>query len=124
LFASETVRYQTGNRAFPRLNSIELVRSEVRARARRSDHFKSSLFSDPAWDILLDLFLAELGGHKLSISAAGASAEVPQTTALRWIGVLQAEGLAVREDDPHDKRRSFIKLTELGTTRLHEYFGL
>jgi DNA-binding MarR family transcriptional regulator len=96
----------------------------MHARARRSEHFKASLFSDPAWDILLELFAAELEGRPLNVSAIGLTAKVPGTTVLRWIGVLETEGLIRRRNDPFDGRRSLVSLTEDGSRALREYFQL
>ena len=37
------------------------ARSEIEARAARAQFFRASLFSDPAWDILLELFAEGAG---------------------------------------------------------------
>jgi DNA-binding MarR family transcriptional regulator len=94
----------------------------MRKRARRRSFFKASLFSDPAWDILLELFAADEEGRAVSISAAGRAAAIPLTTAIRWINVLQQEGLIQREDDPFHGRRSYLLLTEAGLRAMREYF--
>ena len=67
------------------------VRELMRARARRKDQLSAHLFSDPAWDILLDLYLAELLQCRMTMSSLGTTADIPPTTALRWIKVLRAE---------------------------------
>lgn len=38
--------------------------------------------------------------------------QVPPTTALRWIEVLEARRLVTRRTDPADRRRACISLTE------------
>jgi len=98
------------------------ARSEIRARAARAQFFKASLFSDPAWDILLELFAAEQEGRRVSISAAGLTAEIPLTTALRWIAALEREELVDRAGDPTDARRTFLKLTDKGLRAMTLYF--
>jgi len=98
------------------------VRSEIRSRAARSQFFKASLFSDPAWDIILELFAAEQDGRRVSISAAGLTAEIPLTTALRWINALERENLVERVGDPTDARRTFLKLTAKGMRSMTLYF--
>src|SRR5437899_12878981 len=67
------------------------ARSAIRARTRRKQFFKASLFSDPAWDILLDLFAAEQEGRRVTVSVVGLGSGIPQTTALRWINALESE---------------------------------
>ena len=98
------------------------ARSEIRARAARTQFFKASLFSDPAWDILLELFAAEQEGRRVSISAAGLTAEIPLTTALRWIAALEREELVERAGDPTDARRTFLRLAEKGLHAMTLYF--
>jgi hypothetical protein len=98
--------------------------SEVYSR-RRSRHAifgSESLFGEPAWDILLDLFTSELRGLKLSITDACIGSGVPSTTALRWISILEQEGLAKRSVDPRDARRSYIQLSAEGRERMEHYF--
>lgn len=101
----------------------QLTRCEMEARARRSRLFKSSLFSDPAWDVLLDLFAAEFDGRRRFITSVALGAGVPRTTALRWICVLEEERLIRREPDPLDGRRTFIELTSDGLRTMTAYFG-
>jgi DNA-binding MarR family transcriptional regulator len=96
-------------------------RELIKARQRRQLHFRSSLFSDPAWDMLLVLFAANSEGRKFSIAAVGRQAGVPGTTALRWIDVLEREGLVEREEDPTDGRRTFLNLSEAGFESMRAY---
>ncbi len=92
-------------------------------RRSRSKLFKDdSLFGEPAWDILLDLFIADLKGVKLSITDACIGSAVPNTTALRWITILQQAELLTREGDPRDARRAYLTLTERGYTLMQSYF--
>jgi DNA-binding MarR family transcriptional regulator len=107
---------------FPLSSSAMLARAEMKARLRRGLFFKESLFSDPAWDILIDLFIAEAEGTRRAVSAVGLTANIPSTTALRWINVLEREGLIEREDDVRDGRRVFISLTDQGISAMTEYF--
>ena len=81
------------------------------------------VFGEPAWDILLDVASAEARGERLQITSVCIGACVPETTALRWIGVLEKRGLLRREHDLADQRRSFVRLTAEGARRLQEYFS-
>jgi DNA-binding MarR family transcriptional regulator len=100
--------------------ALPQVRLTIGARARRRAFFKSDLFSDPAWDILLRLFECELSGRR--ISAAQVCDHVPQTTRLRWIVALENEGLIVRRLDWRDSRRLLLFLSESGREAMFEYF--
>lgn len=72
----------------------------------------------PAWDILLDLYQARAKGRSESVSSASIGAACPPTTALRWLQLLEALNLIERSADPHDKRRTFVKLTEASVVRI------
>src|SRR5438067_13561168 len=47
-----------------------LVQEILRSRRQREKIFGDELFGEPAWDILLELFSAELAQRKLSVSGA------------------------------------------------------
>jgi len=79
-------------------------------------------FADPAWDLLLDLYIAELRGPRLSVSDACVGARVPATTALRWLDHLHKAGAIDRIPDPRDKRRVMLQLTPCQLRRLDAYF--
>ena len=95
----------------------------IRARSCRERYFPSSLFSDPSWDILLTLALAELEQQRLSVGELCKAANAPLTTALRHIKVLIDEGLAVRIDDPLDRRRKFLSLSATAVNQMSLYLG-
>lgn len=95
----------------------------IAARHLRDKYFDSNLLADPAWDILLDLFLAELSGRRLSVSSVCVGARVPPSTGLRWISLMVRKGMLVRHPDPRDSRRSFVVLHKDTSTALHSYFA-
>jgi hypothetical protein len=80
----------------------------------------AGLFGEPAWDILLMLFVAACERRKVSVAAACAAAGVPEAVALRWIGILENGGLILREGG--DERR-FVRLSPLTFADLTDYFG-
>lgn len=87
----------------------------------RQNFFPDGLFSDPAWDMLLDLTHARLSGKRVSVSSLCIASRVPATTALRRIGDLVGEGLATRVRDEADGRRVFVELIEDGFSRMTAY---
>lgn len=102
---------------------LELAKRAYRDRRRRDTFFDPSLFGEPAWDILLDLFIAAKSDKKVSVTSACIAAAVPATTALRWTTVLESQGLVTRTSDPDDARRYFLHLTPKGYTLLTDYFS-
>ncbi|MFD1787619.1 winged helix DNA-binding protein [Sphingomonas floccifaciens] len=99
-----------------------VVRDTIRSRRMRAAHFPPDLFADPAWDMLLDLFAAELEGRQVSVSSLCIAAHVPGTTALRWIGSMVEAGLFERYADPADRRRAFISLAPAARAGMEGYF--
>lgn len=90
---------------------IRRVRSILKARRRRAEFFQQSLFADAAWDMLLELYAAELSQHRMSVTALCIGANVPHTTALRRMKRLEKLGLVRRSADPMDGRRIFVGIT-------------
>lgn len=78
----------------------------------------NGLFGEPAWDILLSLYSDQVSGRPVSVSSACIAANVPETTALRWLGKLEKEGLIERNTDPADRRRVYVSLTRIGRAKL------
>jgi DNA-binding MarR family transcriptional regulator len=97
------------------------IRAIIRARRMRDHFFKSDLFADPAWDMLLDLMAARLEKQRVAVSSLCIAAAVPPTTALRWIKSLSDQGLFVRVADAEDGRRVFIELSDWAATALDAY---
>ena len=88
------------------------VRALIKARRMRERFFPAELFSDPAWDMMLDLTAARLDNLPVSVSSLCIAAAVPTTTALRWIRNLCDAGIFERRVDPGDARRAFIVLSD------------
>lgn len=101
----------------------ELAREAYEDRRRRTAIFGNSmLFREPGWDILLDLFIAASERKTISVTSACIGAAVPSTTGLRWLKVLETEGLVVREHDPDDSRRINVRLTADAFIKMCDYF--
>jgi len=82
-------------------------------RSRNALFADEALFGEPAWDLLLDLFIAAKERKRVPVTSACIGAAVPTTTALRWLAVLEERGLVLREADPCDARRSAISSAPL-----------
>ncbi|KUR76277.1 transcriptional regulator [Novosphingobium sp. Fuku2-ISO-50] len=74
----------------------------------------SGLFGEPAWDILLDVYIAQKSRREIQVSSVCIEAGVPSTTILRWLARLEQEGLIYRASDNVDGRRRYVRLTEAG----------
>lgn len=102
---------------------LALARRTYALRRKRAVIFGNpDLFGEPAWDILLDLFIAYGEGKQVSVSSACIGSAAPATTGLRWLGVLADEGLVVRENDPEDNRRVLVRLSPRGLAAFDRFF--
>lgn len=96
---------------------------ERRWRDRHFDRCRD-LFADPAWNLLLDLLVSESEGRTLSTSAACLASGVAASTALRYIHLLEDQGLVNRVPDPRDARRMFVRLSPQGRREMIAYLRL
>lgn len=101
----------------------DYLRALISARTDRDATFKSDLFSDPAWEMLLDLAFAEATGRIISVTSLCIASGAPTTTALRRIEDLVATGLIEREPDTADRRRILVHLTPAGRERMDAYIS-
>ena len=68
----------------------------------------SSLKNEVA--LLIELYDAEQAGQSLTISMLGLISNIPQSTMLRNLGVLERKNLVQRVPHPSDQRMSFVRL--------------
>ena len=99
-----------------------LAEREYEKRRLRENLIPTAQFSDPAWDILLDMFIFEMKGQRSRISSVAIASHSPPTTALRYIGILQDEGMIVREQSEEDGRVVNIRLTDEALLGVGSYF--
>ena len=99
-----------------------LVSAVMHANDLRRDYFGEGLFADPAWQMMLALFVARMARVEITHTTLCMLSGVASTTALRWIKVLVERGIAIRHGDPADGRRVKLSLSDDSAGRLHEYF--
>jgi len=83
-------------------------------RKRRETVFGDDLFGEPAWDLMLDLFVQHVERQKTSSTSAAIAARVPPTTALRYLNSLVRKGLVMRHVSDHDLRVQHVALSDYG----------
>lgn len=99
----------------------ELAKQLLAQRMARFDHFPAELFHEPAWDMLLALFVAHEERRTMNVKTLVASAHAPVTTSQRWIDHLHKLKLIDRVIDPIDRRRIEISLSDSGYTAVTAY---
>jgi DNA-binding MarR family transcriptional regulator len=98
------------------------LKAEYENRLFRQSSFEQDYITgEPCWDVLLDLCIAEIEGHRVSVTSLCIASGVPSTTALRWISLLERDDLIERQADPRDKRRTFLRITKRAFETMLEY---
>lgn len=104
--------------------SLLRVATRIHAlREARFSHFDDDLFGEPAWDILLALYIAQGRGFSMKTTEVCAESKSPQTTALRWLEHLERSGLVVRRQNPHRMNSSLVEITEKAALELNRYLA-
>lgn len=124
------IRALRGGRDFPSSDGRPLanedlasrIQAVIKARVERFNYFPQALFADPAWDILLELALAEQQQRRVTITQLCNEAHVPATTAARWIRHLTEEGWLIRRDCTLDARVKYIELSREASAKMRCYF--
>lgn len=91
------------------------------SRRLRARYLNASLLGEPVWDMLLALYCFTSRGERLTVSGLCYASGVPQTTALRWVNVIEERRLISRTRDPIDGRRIYVALTERGEELMRGY---
>lgn len=100
---------------------VALGKSLIKERSDRAKFLTGLDFGEPAWDIVLDLYVNHLCKRQVSISSASIAANVPATTALRHLSTLTSQGFLIRVCDTNDARRVFLILSEEIRRTMREY---
>lgn len=103
--------------------SQEAVSWLIGARRARAEYLPEDLFSDPAWDILLELLRAEIAHHRACVTDLCRASRAPATTAVRYLRALAQRGMITRRADPHDGRRVYVELAPDVSEALRQYFA-
>jgi hypothetical protein len=115
---AESGHAETSARVSGSARRLAICRALVRERRIVGQVFGFGLCADPAWDMLLDLYLAEGSGRAISLSSLCVASNVPATTALRCIREMGDRLLLIRRPDPGDARRIHVALSVEGRSAL------
>jgi hypothetical protein len=96
------------------------VRRVLAARRIRERQLGEDLFADPAWDLLLEAFAADVGQKNITVSELCLATNVPEPVAIRWVRKLEQDGWFNRPQSSDE--RPWIELTPEGSVRLRRYF--
>jgi hypothetical protein len=100
----------------------DLCRAILAARKRAGRAFGNDLISDPASEMLLDLYVREHEGLTTSSTSFWGAASSALGTARRSLTTMERRGFVVRTGDPSDGRRALVQLTPSAREQLEECF--
>ena len=101
---------------------VQAARRELERRRRRTRFLPEGMFGEPAWEILLMLYV-EQHGVRLKIARLTEMIGLPGTTTLRWVNYLQDRHLILREEHPTDRRAVFVRLTPKAIETIDGFFS-
>jgi len=93
------------------------------SRDLRHKSFDRNLFGEPAWDILLTLYVIDSDQRRLSTRDLSKHANLALTTALRWLDYLAEQELITRKTNPFDRRVVYIELSDKGRVAMDHYLA-
>ncbi len=98
------------------------ARAILAARRGREAIFGKTIFGEPAWEMLLLLYIGESESRR-TIGRLGDLAGICKSPTVRWIDDLGRRGLVRREGHPTDRRAVFVELTRKGRRAIDLYLS-
>jgi DNA-binding MarR family transcriptional regulator len=102
---------------------LSLARKEFENRRSRRKVFGSAMFGEPAWEMLLALYINDASGPRQTSATllhfSGSSA----STGKRWMRFLLTNDLVSREPHPVDARTYFVMLTDKARGMIETYLS-
>jgi len=106
-----------------RSGKLEAAKREWESRRLRERLFGAVLFGDCAWDIVLDLFIAQEEGREVTLAGVCQATELDESVVLRSLATLIEAGLIIRLVGASHLRGVNIALSEAALARLCDYFN-
>ncbi|MCW0197633.1 hypothetical protein [Sphingopyxis sp.] len=98
-----------------------IAQSEFHNRRRRDSLIRYDLFAEPAWDMLLDLYIEQHRGQPVAVDRLCAAAGAASTTALRWLALLIEKELVIRSSSVEEDGIVRVALSERGIGEMERY---
>lgn len=99
----------------------EQVLALVEARRHRTEIFGASLFFDPAWDILLQVFAAELGERRIGLDDLAPIA--PKSVLARWVAALEDKKLVQCDGSCLRPSEFWIRLSPDCSSKMYSFLS-
>jgi DNA-binding MarR family transcriptional regulator len=99
---------------------LERARSILRVRAARERMLGRAAIGEPAFDLLLWLYL-RTGQKEASLTSLARAADIPYSSAMRWARYLADRGYVERTESRSDRRSTSVELTPAGRAMMDEF---
>jgi DNA-binding MarR family transcriptional regulator len=117
-----SIRDATPSTIPPDLDQLaRMARAMLDERRLRDASFDPAMFTNPAWDVLLLLYVAGSEGRALMPLDVCETLAVPQATMLRWLAYLADKQLIVDAPDPTQRGSSLVRLSATGRQMVSTY---
>jgi len=84
----------------------------------RDHEFGPTLFGEPAWDLLLDLYIAATDPSLVSVMGGSIAASVSMKDTAPWLRLLEDHGLVERLNTGTDINRAVFTLSQSAFDRM------
>jgi hypothetical protein len=101
----------------------EFARRTLTGHRERDRYFDPMVFSNPAWDILLAMYVASAEGRVQNVLDCCAAAPVAQRVTLRWLAYLKQEEMVIETPDPAQPRRTVMCLSDQARATINAYLA-
>ena len=102
---------------------VTFAQCMYRQRMGRNEHFSAGFANEPAWDMMLDLFVLRHQGKQVTVSGACLASNGPATTALRYLQWLEEQDFIQKWASHTDKRVQMVELTDKGMGLMSSYLA-
>ena len=114
---------EVAGRVTNRQSLLSRARIVIASRRAREQYFDRDLFGEPAWDVLLALYVTADSGSRFTTSKLAEFIGAPLSTVIRWVKTLEQQSLVERVDHPTDRRIMFVNLLDKGRKALDAYLS-
>jgi len=94
----------------------------LRLRRTREQYFGSTLFGEPAWDIMIELMIARIDGHEKKTSELGAFLGSSDSDRRAFIDALIESRLVERFHNGNDEADDYVALSSEAARRMAELY--
>lgn len=102
---------------------VGIAQAILQLRRQRKEEFDGLQFGEPAWEMLLELYVRDASGTVSTVAELLAASNAPASTAARWLAQLDRLGFVTRRSHPADPKTEFVDLTAEAKAALERHLA-